>query len=525
MVNKRFLAAYLAVVVGIALALIGCSSNSEQHASNSSTTAETLNTQGTLIIARKADATTLDPHFITNNNTSNYISMGKVYEGLVQRDQNMKFLPALATEWKQLNDVTWEFKLRQGVTFHDGTPFNAQAVQKTFARILDKNVGSSRIAVFAMVKEIKAIDDYTVQFVLDYPYAPLLASLAINDGSIISPKAIEQYGKDLAKHPVGTGPFSFESWTPGQEMVLVRNENYWGEKSKIAKVIYKIVPEDTTRTAMVETGEAHLTDQVPVSELARVQSSPSIKLLRTEGLGIEWLDFNVQKKPFDDVRVRQAIAHAIDKEAIIKGVYNDVGRKAVSTLSPKVVGYHPTLKDYDYDVNKAKALLAEAGYPNGFTTSIMTGDQKERVNLAEVIQAQLKEIGIDVEVKSMEYGAYLAAAGKGEHEMTIGSWGNATGDGDSVQWNIFHSSSFGDPGNHAFYANAEVDMLIEAGRRESDPVKRDQIYAKLQEIEWKDAPVVPIRIVDHLAIVSEKVKDFSMDPIGFFQLNKVTVEE
>lgn len=163
------------------------------------------------------------------------------------------------------------------------------------------------------------------------------------EGGIISPKAMEQYGKDLSKHPVGTGPFVFESWTPGQEIVLTKNEKYWGIKPKVDKVVFKTVPEDTTRVAMVETGEAHIAEQLPVTEIERVQSSSSMTLGCYDSFAVDHIGMNVTMKPFDDVRVRQAIAHAIDKAAIIKGVYNNVGKVAISTLGPKVIGYSPNL--------------------------------------------------------------------------------------------------------------------------------------------------------------------------------------
>lgn len=523
--KNKLLASFLGLSIIAATVLAGCSSStgSEQAVPGNETTAEAPKGGGVLVVARKADATTLDPHFITNNPSANYV-LGKVYEGLVQRDKNMEYQPALATEWKQLDDKTWEFKLRQGVTFHDGTPFNADAVKKTFDRIFTKELNSTKAAVFAMVKEVKVTDEFTVQFILDYPYAPLLASLVGNDGSIMSPKAIDQYGKEMARHPVGTGPFAFESWTPGQEMTLVKNDAYWGNKAKVDKIVYKVVPEDATRIAMVEAGEAHIADNLPSSDLERAEASTSMNVVRAAGLGVEWIGFNTRKKPFDDVRVRQAIAHAIEKEVIIKGVYNGVGGSAVSALSPKVIGFNPNLQDYDYDVNKAKQLLAEAGLANGFKTSIITDDRKERINLAEVLQSQLKGIGIDVEVKIMEYGAYLAAAAKGEHEIEIGGWGNATGDGDSVQYSVFHSDSFGDAGNHSFYANPEVDKLIEAARQEQDPQKRNEIYAKIQEIELKEAPLIPIRTIDYVAVTTKNVKDFWVDPIGFLMLNDVTIQ-
>ncbi|MEC0227441.1 glutathione ABC transporter substrate-binding protein [Paenibacillus alba] len=522
MKRNLILGGFLAMsLVGMTV-LAGCSSSPDSTADNGKAT-EASQAGGTLTIARKADANNLDPQFITNIPSANYI-FGKVYEGLLMTDKNMEYKPALATEWKQVDDLTWEFKLRQGVTFHDGTPFTAEAVKKTMERALDPKVNSPRASNFSMVKEVKVVDDFTVQFILSYPYAPLLSILASMEGSILSPKAIAEQADKLSKNPIGTGPFKFQSWTPGQEMILVKNDSYWGEIPKVDKVVYKVVPEDTTRVAMVESGEVQISDQLPVTELDRVKNSTSMTLARTEGLGVEYIGFNVKKKPFDDVRVRQAFSYAIEKDSIIKGVYNGVGSKAISALSPKMIGFNPKLGEYDYNINKAKELLAEAGFPNGFKTSIVTDDRKERINLAEVIQSQLKGIGIDLEIKVMEYGAYLDVTGKGEHSMFIGGWGNATGDADYNQYNVFHSSSHGSKGNLAFYTNPEVDKLIEEGRREKDVEKRKAIYAKAQEIEMKDSPLIPIRTIDHVAATAKNVKGFALNPVGYLMLNDVTVK-
>lgn len=523
MKKARLFGSLLVLTLTVGAVLTGCGAGQDQAGSGTAATAESPKAGGTLIVARKADANNLDPHFISNIPSANYI-YGKVYESLVARDKNSEYKPALATEWKQVDDLTWEFKLRSGVTFHDGAPFNAEAVKKTFDRVLDPKVASPRASNFSMIKEIKAVDEQTVQFVLEYPFTPLLSILASSEGSILSPKAISEHADTLSKQPVGTGPFKFESWTPGQEMTLVKNDSYWGEKPKVDKVVYKVVPEDTTRIAMVEAGEAHIADQLTVTEVERAQSSPNMTMVRAEGLGVEYIGFNVTKKPFDDVRVRQAVAHAIEKEAIVKGVYNNVGTEAVSAMSSKVIGYNPDLKDYAYDVNEARKLLSDAGYPNGFKTTIVTDDRKERMNVAEVIQSQLKGIGIDVDIKVMEYGAYLEYTDKGEHDMFIGGWGNATGDGDYNQYNVFHSSSKGSAGNLAFYNNPEVDQLIEQGRREKDAKKRKEIYAKLQEIELNDAPVIPIRTIDHVSVTSKDVRGFWLNPVGYLMLDDVTIQ-
>lgn len=527
MKRTRFFQTLIALTVAVSAALTGCSSGQEasQTANGSAQPAanpQSGKTGGTLVIARLSDANNLDPHFLTQINSAAIIHH-KVYEGLVRMDKESKYVPALATEWKQLDDVTWEFKLRQGVTFHDGAPFNAEAVKRTIARVQDPSVGSNRANLFEAIKEVKAVDDQTVQFILHYPYAPLLSVLAGAEGAILSPKAIDQYGKDLSKHPTGTGPYKFESWTPGQEVVLVKNENYWGGQPKLDKVVFKTVPEDTTRIAMVETGEAQVAEQLPVTEVDRVQNSSSMTLGRFESFSSDHIGINTKKKPFDDVRVRQAIAYAVDKESIIKGVYNDVGKPAHSSITPTMVGYSPNVKGLDYNLEKAKQLLAEAGYANGLKATIYLNDNKARISVAEVLQQQLKQIGIDLQVKVLEFGAYIDAASKGETDLFISGWGNATGDADYNQYNLFHTKSQGAPGNHSFYSNPEVDKLIEDGRKEKDPAKRTQIYEQAQQIEMNEAALIPYRFSENLAAIEKGVEGVWISPAGHIEIDEVTL--
>lgn len=527
MKRTRFFQTLIALTVAVSAALTGCSSGQEasQTANGSAQPAanpKSGKTGGTLVIARLSDANNLDPHFLTQINSAAIIHH-KVYEGLVRMDKESKYVPALATEWKQLDDVTWEFKLRQGVTFHDGAPFNAEAVKRTIARVQDPSVGSNRANLFEAIKEVKAVDDQTVQFILHYPYAPLLSVLAGAEGAILSPEAIDQYGKDLSKHPTGTGPYKFESWTPGQEVVLVKNENYWGGQPKLDKVVFKTVPEDTTRIAMVETGEAQVAEQLPVTEVDRVQNSSSMTLGRFESFSSDHIGINTKKKPFDDVRVRQAIAYAVDKESIIKGVYNDVGKPAHSSITPTMVGYSPNVKGLDYNLEKAKQLLAEAGYANGLKATIYLNDNKARISVAEVLQQQLKQIGIDLQVKVLEFGAYIDAASKGETDLFISGWGNATGDADYNQYNLFHTKSQGAPGNHSFYSNPEVDKLIDDGRKEKDPAKRTQIYEQTQQIEMNEAALIPYRFSENLAAIEKGVEGVWISPAGHIEIDEVTL--
>ncbi|WP_090823448.1 glutathione ABC transporter substrate-binding protein [Paenibacillus sp. yr247] len=502
------------------VALTGCSTPTSSGNEGSSGAPKT---GGTLVIAELSDATKLDPHKGTDIPSAN-VYHGKIYEGLVKQDKNMEIQPSLATEWKKVNETTWEFKLRQGVKFHDGTPFNAAAVKKTIDRVLDKKTASSRKDLFEMITEVKIIDDYTIQLITSYPFAPLLANLAHYAGGIISPKAIDEQGDKLGQNPSGTGPFKFESWTPGQEIKLSKNNEYWGEKAKVEKVTFRVIPEDSTRIALVETGEAQLAEPVPVTDVERVSKSSSMTLVRSDALGVDYVGFNLKKKPFDDVRVRKAINLAVDTEAILSGVYNNVGSKATSPMGPKVWGFNPNLKGYPYDVNKAKELLKEAGYSNGFKTTIWTNDNKTRVKVAEVIQSQLKGIGINAEIKVLEWGAYLEATAKGEHDMYVLGWSNLTGDADYNQYFLFHTKAFGNVGNRHFYSNPEIDKLIDAGRRESDPAKRKEIYAKAQEIEMEDASMILLRNNQYLVASGKNVKGFWMHPSGIMMINEVSIQ-
>nr|WP_223588666.1 glutathione ABC transporter substrate-binding protein [Neobacillus bataviensis] len=478
---------------------------------------------GTLTVVRLSDATKLDPHFITDIPSANIVYQ-KVYEGLVEPDKDFKIQPLLAKEWKVIDGTTWEFKLREGIKFHDGAPFNADAVKKTFDRLLDPKTASPQREKFSMIKEVKVVDENTVQLILEYPYAPLLSILASNEGSIISPKALAENPDSLSQHPVGTGPFVFESWKTGQEISLKKNENYWGKKPNIDRVVFKVVPEDATRLAMIETGEAQINDQVPVTEIDRIEASDKMALYRTEGLAVEYLGFNVKKKPFDDVRVRKAISHAIEREAIIKGVYNNVGTLANVAMSPKVFGYSDKVKPYDYDLNEAKKLLKEAGYEKGLKVTLLTSDRKERINMAEVIQSQLKGIGVDVKIQVMEYGAYIGMIEKGEHDMAIGGWGNATGDGDYNQYNLFHSASQGPPGNHFYYSNPDVDKMIEDARRETDEKKRLKLYEEVMQKEIDDAVYVPIRNYEHIAAYSKNVSGFWLNAASYLMIDDVVIK-
>lgn len=514
---KKFL---LFTLFTFMLILAACSGESETQQTNGKTEGDE---GGTLIVARQSDAESLDPQFTSSISTVSIVHH-HVYENLVQQSEEMEIEPMLAENWEQIDDVTWEFYLREDVTFHDGTPFNAEAVKKTIDRSQDPEVASPRAIMFSPVKEVEVVDEFTVKFHLKEPFAPLLSNLASHEGAIQSPKAIDELGKDLGQQPVGTGPYNFVSWTPGDEIVFEKNPDYWGEPGKPDEIVWKIVPEDSTRIAMLETGEAHIAEPIPSSEMERIKSSNSMNLYRSDSLGTRWVGFNTSAEPLDNVLVRKAISHAIERNNLIEGVFSGVGTLATSTLGEKVLGFSDNLPSYEYDVDEGKRLLKEAGYSDGLELTISTTQIREYQNLAEVLQSQLKGIGIDLKINVMEAATFYEAAGKGEIELYISGWRNATGDGDYNQYNLFHSDSKGPTGNYFFYGTPEVDALIEEGRAVSDLSEREEIYHQLQTIELEEALYIPILNMENLAATSGDVDGAVMTPSGYLQVMDVTLQ-
>ncbi|WP_339214175.1 glutathione ABC transporter substrate-binding protein [Solibacillus sp. FSL W8-0372] len=490
---------------------------------------------GDLIIAELSDASSLDPHGSNDVPSSNVQS--NLYETLVNRDANGELVPGLADSWNQVDDLTWEFKLKQGVTFHDGEAFNAEAVKASFDRLLDPEVGSPRAFLFEMVTEVKVVDESTVQFITEYPFSPLLAHLTHNGGSIISPKSIEEdyaameadssvkAGSVIGTNPVGTGPFKFESWTPGTEIKLVKFAEYAGTPVHIDSVTFKVVPESATRVAEIQSGYAHIIGAVEPGQVANVNSFDGASVLETASSSLTYLGFNTEKEPFNDPKVRQAISKAIDRPTLIEGIYEGYGIPAISPLAPGIFGYTEDVTSMAYNMDEAKALLEEAGYADGFKTTIWTNDNPARQQVAIVLQENLKQLNIQAEIEVMEFGSYLEKTAAGEHDMFILGWSNPTGDADYGLYALFHSSQHGDPGNRSFYSSDKVDELLEKGRREADPAAREAIYKEALQLISDESPMAFVLHPYTLTGVSDKVSGFNVGTDSIYQLREVKISE
>ena len=382
----------LALMMGFVLLLsVGCSSGGGKTTSGEGSKGGG-EVKTTMIYGVGVDATTMDPHFANNTPTGNVIF--QVHENLTAFDDPKTMNPVgkLAKDWEVAEDgLTWTFYLREGITFHDGAPFNAEAVKKSFDRILDPALGAPRRSNFDMIDRLEVVDEYTVNIITKVPYAALPSLLTCYNAVILSPKAIEEYGDQYSTHASGTGPFKLSEWIPGESMTLVRNDNYWGEKPSIEKLVLKIIPEDATRVMALQTGEVDFISNVPPFEIKNLEAHKDIRVEMHEGFRTIYLGMVLKRPPFDNILVRQALNYAIDREALINGFLEGAATIAVGPEATSIPGASSDLFQYTYNPEKAKQLLAEAGYPNGFEIDFVSPQGRYIMDrqIAEAIQAQL----------------------------------------------------------------------------------------------------------------------------------------
>ncbi|MFE8700558.1 glutathione ABC transporter substrate-binding protein [Cytobacillus sp. FJAT-54145] len=515
---------FLMLLLSMVLVLAACSGNTSapKDEDDSSTDGETTTDEGQagghLVFVTGADAPTLDPHGTNDTATTNATS--QLFDRLLEFNAEGVPSPSLATEYTRVDDLTWNFKLREGVKFHDGTDFNAEAVKINFERVLDEEFASPRAFVLNMITEITVNGPYDITLKTEFPFAPLPSHLAHNAGSIISPAAIQAEkdgGKTVSENPVGTGPFKLDEWNTGAEIKFSRFDDYWGEKkASVDTMSFVVVPEQATRVAMVETGEAHAMLLGP-SDVSRVEAMAGVELDRVKSTRMDYLGFNLNKKPFDNKLVRQAISMAVNKDDIVNGVLDGQGIAAIGPLAPTVYGYSEDLTPIAYDVDKAKELLAEAGFADGFKTTLWANEgSKERSDIAELIQAQLAPLGIEVEIQIIEWGAFLEKTAAGEHDMIVLGWTTVTGDADYGLYAPYHSSAHGSAGNRSFYTNPKVDELLDSARKEADDAKRLAMYKEVSQILIDDAPQVFLQHQDFVhatnGIASGFFSNFSGTP-------------
>lgn len=480
MTMKSFRLAIALVLCLIAGSLAGCS--------NSSAPAGKAGGLKDLVVAIGTDASTLDPHKCTDSATE--VINKNIYNNLVRFDDNMKIAPDLAIEWKLAEDgVTWTFKLRKGVVFHDGTPFNAAAVKYNIERVLDRKTASARRSVLAMIKTVETVDDYTVKMVTSYPIGSFLHQLAHPVAGMVSPAAAEKFGVEkLGLNPVGTGALKFVKWMPGEKLEFAAFDKYYEGAPKVKSVTFSVVPEDSTRAMLLESGQIDVALRLPVTDVARLKSNKDIAMTSTPTIMTMYVALNNQKGPLKEARVRQALNHAVNKTALVNDVVGGSAVVADSVIPPGVSGYS-NIGAYAYDTAKAKELLSQAGYPNGFEFTLWTpvGRYLMDKQVAEVVQAQLATVGVKMNIRTWDFQALMAEVKKGQFDAVLLGWSASTADADQALYPVFESSQFPPNSNRAFYKNSEVDKLLNDAKKEMNPEKRAAMYKQVQQQVMQDA--------------------------------------
>jgi peptide/nickel transport system substrate-binding protein len=471
----------------------------------------------TAVMLIESSPLNLDPRIGTDAQSERIGEL--IFEGLLRRDDNFELKPRLAESWEVPDPLTYVFHLRHGVHFHDGRPMTSADVKWTLDSMLDGSVRSAKSSAYRYIDRVVASDDFTVVVHLKEPYAALLWNLS--DGAIgIVPAGA---GEELARHPIGTGPFRFASQAQDREVVLERNEQYWGKRPGLPRVRFNVVPDATTRALELRKGSADVEiDALPGDMVATFARQPQLQVERAPGTGYQYLAMNLRDPILQDVRVRQALAYAIDREPILHYLWRDLARPANSVLPPQSWAYDPRARVYPHDVAQAQRLLDEAGYPAGpngvrFHLLMKTSTDESTRLFCAVLQQQLRQVGIALDIRSYEFATFYADVVRGAFQLYSLRWVGGSNQDPDIFENVFDSASFAPRrANRGYYSNPEVDRLIAEARRSVDLKQRAAAYARIQEILNEELPYVNLWWTDNVLVHTRRLENVQLSSDGSY---------
>ena len=486
-----------------------------------------------LVVGQIAEPKSLDPATVTAVN--DFRILMNMYDGLVRyKDGTLEVEPALAKSWDISADgMVYTFTLRSGVTFHDGTAVDADAVKFNFDRMLDENhpyhdTGPFPLSFFfSAIEGVKVVDSSTVEFTLNAPYAPFLSNLAYPTGLIASPAGIKKSGKEFGRNPVGSGAFKFDTWRANEAVVVSRNDSYWDGKAGSEAIVFRPITDGNTRVAEMLSGGIDMMVEVPPVSLSKFTGS-DFSVVEQAGPHVWFLILNAKEGPFANKLARQAANYAINKKAIVEDVLEGTAAIAAGPTPPAFAwAYNEALDPYPYDPAKAKSLLKEAGISNAKLTFYVTqggSGMLDPVAMGTAIQADLAAVGFDVEIKTFEWNAFLGEVNpglEGKADMAEMAW--MTNDPDTLPYLALRTGAWPDKGgfNSGYYSNPKVDELLEAARSSTDQAERARLYKEMQTIVQDDAPWVFVANWKQNAVTSDKVANFSLQPSFFLLLKDV----
>ncbi|WP_083948109.1 ABC transporter substrate-binding protein [Thermobifida cellulosilytica] len=501
-------AAAVALITTLTLTGCGLSSSGDQEAATDDIT---------LRVGMGVDVQSLDPPNFSL--AADFTRLDLLYDRLIELGEDGSPQPSLATSWEQNSDTEWTFELREGVKFTDGTDFNAEAVKKSLERAAKSAQGSGYLGV---IEEVEVVGDYEVKLHLSEPFSGLLNNLSVPVSGIVSPKAIDEDEEGLGSNPVGTGPYTLESWDPDELMVLKRNEDYWGEKPTVSTLEISIIPEASTRFSALQAGDVDVIENPPPSELDFMRESDALTELIEPKAQPVFLGFELEEIP--DVDVRRAIAMAIDKEAIVEDVLEGVGDVANQGLvPPALVTQEDDPINIDYDPEEAKKLLKEAGVDEvTFDLVLPSSYYLKDEEVAQVIKSQLEEVGVTANLVVQESGTWFTSLLEHETQMYWLGWGMTAGDPADMLKRVFHSEAVNNMSGYSG-ADEEIEELAVL------PVKSEEREATINEIQRRiveeDVVVVPIYYSTNFYATSSSVEGFHTTRSTLWDLTEVTLKQ
>jgi peptide/nickel transport system substrate-binding protein len=475
--------------------------------------------RNTLVMIIESSPTNLDPRVGIDAQSERIDSL--IFDDLLDRDEHLNVTPALAESWQIPDPLTYIFHIRLGVHFHDGHPLTSRDVKWTFDSLLQGKIRSTRAAAYRYVDHIEAPDETTVIFHLKEPFSNLLWNLS--DGSM----GIVPYGSlsEITSQPIGSGPFRYVSAEPDKEVILERNDSYWGAKAHVQRLRFTVVPDPTTRALELRKGSADIASNALTSDtVLALQKEPNLEVEQSPGTILSYLAFNLRDPILRDVRVRQAIAYAIDRRPMIEYLWRNFAQPAASILPPQSWAYNPDVPKYDFAPEKANKILDDAGYPEKdgvrFHLTMKTSTEESTRLLAAVLQQQLRAVGIVLDIRTFEFATFFADVTSGAYQIYSLRWIGSNEDPDIFEY-AFHSDNFPPHGaNRSYYVNPRIDVLIGQGRSETDLDRRKAIYDEVQTILATDLPYINLWFLDNVLVHTKRVRNIHMNPSGNYDFLK-----
>lgn len=516
-------AKFLGPITGILLliVLVGCSGSGKSA------------NEDVFVFARGSDAQKLDPADIDDGESGN--TLAQICEGLVRfKSGTLQIEPCLAESYSISDDgLVYRFQLRPGVRFHDGTPLNAETALFSFHRQMDpSHPGHLKEASFSYwkylyqdIEKVEAEGDMALKFTLSKPNASLLNSLAVFPAFLVSPTALETHGKNFQRHPVGTGPFRFIEWRPNQAISMERNDDYWGEKPSLKRIVMTVSPDSTVRLLKLKGGDIQGMDGLQPAELAALKNDPNVDIYQEAGLNVGYLVFNLENERMAHRELREAIALAIDRETLAKIALKGAGRVAHYPIPKGFLGYPETEVKIPLNVEKAKAIIA--AHPEWFKEplelQVLNAPRQyfpDPVTIATFIKGQLEAVGIPTRVVSKDFKAHLSDLRKGDFEAGLIGWIGDNGDSDNFL-SVFFASWAAEKGtatNYSFYRDPEMDRLLLAARAETDRTRRGALYGDVLKLWREDLPLLPLVHGDNIVVLGSGYEGFELQKIGDLRL-------